>query len=245
MEKPDGSALHKLRSSIREGRFIYFDSFADDEERPIWPTPPFQDFTSFVVEHDWAAAFANATDFSEGDFRIPFEFSCFEFRYSGKRICALVGDTEIGRTMHPIVQTKVGWLLPRATYVYADGKWSPAKALSDDNYGWLVVELGRQVRAICIALEAEAAVTEVVRAPTKLNAARLRRGAFPLVDYHVVSLTRRVRAEPLEGHDTTGHRKRLHFVRGHWRHYPSHKAWIKWHLRGDPDLGFIDKHYKL
>lgn len=37
----------------------------------------------------------------------------------------------------------------------------------------------------------------------------------------------------------------MHFVRGHWRHYEVSKTWIRWHLRGDPDLGFIDKEYRL
>ena len=39
--------------------------------------------------------------------------------------------------------------------------------------------------------------------------------------------------------------KRLHFVRGHWRRYEEHKTWIRWRLRGDPDLGFIDKSYRI
>jgi hypothetical protein len=30
-----------------------------------------------------------------------------------------------------------------------------------------------------------------------------------------------------------------------WRHFVSHKTWIKWTLVGDPDLGFIDKEYRL
>jgi hypothetical protein len=34
-------------------------------------------------------------------------------------------------------------------------------------------------------------------------------------------------------------------TRGHWRHYERHKTWIKWTLVGDPDLGFVDKHYRL
>lgn len=37
----------------------------------------------------------------------------------------------------------------------------------------------------------------------------------------------------------------MHFRRGHWRHYQDHRTWIKWCLVGDPDLGFVDKHYKL
>lgn len=37
----------------------------------------------------------------------------------------------------------------------------------------------------------------------------------------------------------------LHFRRGHWRHYGEYKTWIKWMLVGDPELGFVDKMYKL
>jgi hypothetical protein len=38
---------------------------------------------------------------------------------------------------------------------------------------------------------------------------------------------------------------RLHFRRGHYRHYPNHKLWIRWCLVGNPDLGFIDADYRL
>ncbi len=60
-----------------------------------------------------------------------------------------------------------------------------------------------------------------------------------------------LRIEPLERYLESlaakggSRRTRLHVVRGHWRHYEEHKTWIKWHLRGDPDLGFIQKHYSL
>lgn len=61
----------------------------------------------------------------------------------------------------------------------------------------------------------------------------------------IVDLARRHRiANPAEP-SGNGSRKRLHFRRGHWRHYESMKTWIRWCLAGDPDLGFIDKHYTL
>jgi hypothetical protein len=41
------------------------------------------------------------------------------------------------------------------------------------------------------------------------------------------------------------HSPRLHFRRGHHRHYENYKLWIKWQLVGNPDIGFIDKDYKL
>jgi hypothetical protein len=48
-----------------------------------------------------------------------------------------------------------------------------------------------------------------------------------------------------DGEREPGRKKRLHFRRGHWRHYETHKTWIKWMLVGDPDLGFIEKQYRL
>lgn len=77
----------------------------------------------------------------------------------------------------------------------------------------------------------------------------MRQGKMPLYDYHVVSLAARKRyaarlPEPGD-QDVERRHVRLHFVRGHWRHYENHKVFIKWHMRGDPDLGFIDKEYRL
>ncbi len=243
IEKPDGSVFHKLQSSVFDGRLIMLDEADDDQV--LWPTPPFPDFTSFVVEHDWAAAFANASDFAEGDFKLPFELSCFEFRYSGKRVCALVSDTDAGRMMHPMLMTRVGWLMPPTAFLCKNSEWLPARPLKISPYKWLANELGRQIRALCIGLDAEVAVHEIVRAPHRLNAQRIKSGKLPLVDYHIVSLAHRSRAAALDAGAPSGKHHRLHFVRGHWRHYPTHKTWIKWHLRGDPDLGFIDKHYRL
>lgn len=114
---------------------------------------------------------------------------------------------------------------------------------SDDD-GIMIVAA---IRAICVALEAEVAATEVVRTPHKLNHARERRGRQPIFSYHTVNLARRSRVErlPADADHEPAWRVRLHFRRGHWRHFENHKTWIKWMLVGDPDLGFVDKHYKL
>jgi hypothetical protein len=104
------------------------------------------------------------------------------------------------------------------------------------------------IKAACISLEAKVAEIEVVRAPHKLNAARERRGKLPISDYHIINLARRQQVEPLPlEHKLEAHPRspRLHFRRGHWRHFVNHKTWINWTLVGDPDLGFIDKHYRL
>ena len=53
-------------------------------------------------------------------------------------------------------------------------------------------------------------------------------------------------AVTVEGPGTGTHRSpRLHFRRGHWRHYEDHKTWIRWQMVGNPDLGFVEKQYRL
>lgn len=194
--------------------------------------------TPFLVEHDWAAAFRNARDFDEGDFRLPYDNVMFEFVVCNKTVCALLTTDE-----PPIifVAIKDGWVAVRA----------PNFELEDESLNalrLLIKALEAQVRAISIALDAEVAVKDVVRADDKLNRARTKRGKPPILDYHIIRLSRRERVAPLEYGEEAERRHRsprLHFVRGHWRHFQSHKTWIRWHLRGDPDLGFIDKHYRL
>ena len=122
-------------------------------------------------------------------------------------------------------------------------------------YGWVeqVTEVcervhpqvDKQIRAIAIALDAEVIETECVRAPEKLNKAREKRGEPPLRDYHIVSLAQRHRAAPLPDHERRHRSPRLHFRRGHWRHYEEHRTWVRWTLVGNPDLGFIEKEYRL
>lgn len=72
---------------------------------------------------------------------------------------------------------------------------------------------------------------------------------MPICDHHIVNLSRRSRVKPLEDPLDPDHhitRRRLHFVRGHWRHYENgRKSWLKPFFRGTPDLGFIDKEYRL
>lgn len=189
---------------------------------------------SFLVEHDWRAAFAKSEDFDDGDVKLPFEFCIFEFRVSDHHICIFLTE---GGVVGWFVEVAAGWICGDVSGVVLN--WQA----QNDELNNLLTE---QVRAVCIALDAEVAEKETVRAPEKLQRARMKRGKKPLRDYHVVKLSRKERAAPLEtAGDPTGRHTRLHFVRGHWRHFEKHKTWIRWHLRGDPDLGFIDKHYRF
>jgi hypothetical protein len=87
-----------------------------------------------------------------------------------------------------------------------------------------------------------------VRIPSKLNAARERRGKSPLPDYHIINLANRKRYAPVPEDLRAGDKRnspRLHFRRSHVRHYANYTVRIKWCLVGNPDIGFIDKDYRL
>jgi hypothetical protein len=98
-------------------------------------------------------------------------------------------------------------------------------------------------RAVAIALDAQVAETDVVRAPHRLNAnergvvGRLLR-TITSSNWRAVLALLLCRRRLLSASATA-------FRRGHWRRFPSHKTWIKWTLVDDPDLGFIDKRYRL
>jgi hypothetical protein len=215
---------------------------ASDEAHRSWYRqtlePPYQ---VFLIEHDWAAAFARADEFGDPrvneqgkeiwDFSLPYPDCCFEFQFSGRRLCALVRFDGDRYSWTSVVKTSVGWVF---------------FALSEPEHAAIRDRVKAIVRAVAVALDAEVAETQVIRAPHKLNRARDRRGRAAVADYHVVKLAHRSRVTPLHsgGHNDRSS-VRLHFRRGHWRHFEVHKTWIKWTLVGDPDLGFIDKHYRL
>lgn len=82
------------------------------------------------------------------------------------------------------------------------------------------------------------------------NARRLNEGRAPLLPYRIVTLNlaetrRRTRSIALHQHESP----RLHWRRGHWRVIGrmsefERRTWIKRMLVGDPDKGFVQKHYR-
>lgn len=228
LEKNECSRYHRLQEAA-SAKLIY----GWDKDQKIEPVPTQEDIAAihahcFVIRHDWASAFAG-TEVSAGDIVAPYEQCAFEFRYSGHTVIVIWEQSDEDRAA---VMAEFGEI------------WFALGTINSDHP--LVRAVRDQVRAICISLDAEAATKEVVRAPAALNEKRKKQGKPPLADFHVVDLAKRHRiANPTAGTGEPSHRKRLHFVRGHWRHFETHKTWIKWHLRGNPDLGFIAKHYAL
>lgn len=213
----DVSRLHKLAQALVDRTVA-----AMPKAEVVRAMPA--DVQTFVVGHDWSKLLGDET--KQGDYQLPFDKCAFEFRVSGRNLIVLGQQDD---THHK----------PRLTAFYEtkDGLWL---ALGDAGLStWESF-----VRTICVMLEAEVAVHEVRRVPAKLQAKRATAGKLPMYDYHVLDISRRHRTTGAPGLHT-GAQKRLHFCRGHWRHYPTHRVWIKWCLKGNAELGFVDKGYKI
>jgi hypothetical protein len=222
LERNDCSRLHKVKEANAAGRVI---SGGEDHHVAEVSLPLLALEHTFVVKHDWAAALEGAETGTD-DFQLPYERCAFEFRIGGRTVIVAFGT--------------VGDDMRFTSFIEAGDFWYSAREMTEP-----VAYAYSQVRGICIALDAEVATHSVVRAPHKLNEKRARQGKLPLLDFHVVDLSRRHRVSNGSNHPGAGTRKRLHFRRGHWRHYETSKTWVKWCLVGDPDLGFIQKSYIL
>lgn len=232
-ERISGTRMHDFRTAVLADNLANVQiKFPDALFPGGWST-----IGVFVVEHDWASAFAEAEIENITERRLPFPVCCFELNISGRRVCAFLDQETGGCTA--AVETSVGWTLLNADLGFLMSVGVDVDAL--------LSVVNRQVDAILVALDSGVATTEVIRAPAALNKARARRGKPPIFDYHAVKLARRARAASLPVMSGTPDRAspRLHFRRGHWRQLETYKVWINWTLVGDPDLGFIDKHYRL
>lgn len=214
LQANDVSRLHKLAEAI-DG-----DDVLHEEEAKLDRFP--RDTQTFLVSTEWGSL----ADIEDGaEYRLPYDKCAFEFRIQGRTVIAVMGQDETER--------------PRGSVFYeaACGDWLSLGGI-EDTY-WL-----KQVRGLCVMLDAEVVETQVHSAPHKLNEKREKAGKVPLFDFRVVDLSRKHRTSS-QAALTQGHKKRLHFCRGHWRHYEKHKTWIRWCLKGDPSLGMIAKEYKI
>lgn len=251
LERPGGSFSHHLRQNLLDGEALIFTTYSQANSvihgTKEYETELFDVAQFFVVDHDWAAAFKNASDYADSsEFKLPAEVCAFEFKVSGRSVAMIVAEADGTHFYELMMRGKENWLSfgvacrldESHSEKFHDGTPEPFAKIS--NF------LRPQVKAICVALEAEVAESQVVRAPYKLNRAREKAGRAMLSDYHVVSLSRRTRGAPmLPASGEIKGARRLHFRRGHWRHFESFKTWVRWTLVGNPDLGFVDKEYRL
>lgn len=229
LERNDCSRLHHFQEACRSSRLLGAD--IDDLNNDAEFGAMLQH--TFVVKQDWAGAFEHAEGIDDS-IKLPYTLCAFEFRYNGRNVLAAAFDDEGN--------------IKFTAFIQADDYWVHIAAQRDrleTQHDKIALAIWQQIRAICIALDAEVATHSVVRAPHKLNKKRAADGKIPLADFHVVELARRHRVANPTAAAGQGSKKRMHFRRGHWRHYETSKTWVKWCLVGDPDLGFIQKQYSL
>lgn len=266
LERPGASCVHHVRQAVIDRDTYLFGAQAIDERQLYWPevisyADALAESNCFVVEHNWAAALAGSGAFESGDIRLPYENCVFDFKISSHRVVALV-------TTHPdsnnllmqiTVEWEGTWFFDSAVWCHREGEWRLESygnrhrgsgrlfGTDDSPLSGTAKFVGAQIKAITIALDAEVAETSLVRVSEKLVRNRTKTGRVAPKLYNVVTLARRKRSCPafdsaaLPGCGSV----RLHFRRGHWRHFEEHKTWIRWMLVGNPDIGFVEKEYRL
>jgi hypothetical protein len=153
-------------------------------------------------------------------------------------------DNEI--VMQLAIDSFFGWFLSHNLYRHNGGQWDVlqgGQTIRDDKLEHLVELVGNQIRAACIALDADVAATTLVR-ESYVGKERDAK-EYPEYEFYTINIASRSRAEALQAHGAAKGTKRLHFRRGHWRHFAASKTWVRWCLVGNPELGFIDKQYRL
>lgn len=97
--------------------------------------------------------------------------------------------------------------------------------------------------AACIALiNSPRVVTMHEENFDRLNVKREKAGKLPLLGYTVVDLNKEIK-DALKGEKHTDEKRRLHFVRGHFKVRKTGVFWWNPHTAGSKELGFVEKEY--
>lgn len=220
----DVSRVHSLNEAMMAGGLVDASKawMADAQDALL-----FKPMKTFVINRDWTQVMGG-DDWWDAEIMLPFPHCTFEFILDGLPVIQVCMQNEDGELIVlPCVQAHGRWMALES---------EAAKKAPTLQFAWKLVV------ACCVALEAEVLAHEVVRAPHKLNSKREKQGKTPMMDFHVIDLKRRGRADRPSEVEPSRH-VRLHFRRGHWRHYEDHKTWIKWQLVGDPSIGIVQSRY--
>jgi hypothetical protein len=207
-----------------------------------------------LVNHNWSALLQSA-DLSGGSasdpsYRLPYPITVFEFFFTGgvHAICVAMQPPEVDNitaATHFRMPSKV-WFKAETEVVYDHhGVLKDSGQLEGSPLIKAYDLITKNIFAISVMLEAEVAVATSVREAYKRNRERPIRKELPGMSHHIVSLASRARSARSDFPGEERRSPRLHFRRGHWRHFSNHRTWIKWQLVGNPDLGFIEKEYSL
>lgn len=254
LERPTGSSLHHLMDYDR------------DHEMPKNLTGWFDKVQTVLVENDWGAAVPEI----DGEWRVPFEYICWEFRISGVRVLVFTEADREPNVMWCVYGADGHWVVDDYRYELGCAALPRGIARSGvdaQEFRRVAKMCYDTIRASCIMLDAQVAHHEHVEASPKLAARRAKEGRAPLRDHYVVRLLHndqrahhRVRSAGASAGGVTRAPQRGHWRKGTWVHYDDQdsgqvqyaneggfmvsKTWRRWHFAGDPK-NIIHKEYRL
>jgi hypothetical protein len=241
IQVPETPVMHQMMKQLQLTKVIA------DFDKNTSEIAEGMDTQSIIIDTDWAAL-VNAE--SGGEWHVPFDEQAFEFKISGLRVIAIIiCDNAIAHMAIIVRSPQKDWWPIGESYEMGPDKAKRVSGFVNSPNTQLANFLHSQIRAACITLDADVTTRETIRAPHAPSNPRRDRIPLPDISYHVIKLARRYRADPTERPaGEPGDKRsspRLHFRRGHWRHYSNHKTWVKWMLVGDRDLGIVRKDYVL
>lgn len=88
---------------------------------------------------------------------------------------------------------------------------------------------------------------QIIKEPKKLSKARVKRGAMPMYEYHVLDIHLNAIGSQFNilRTDKRGVTPRLHVCRGHYKQLKTGLYWWTAHMRGKKELGVIEKDYRV
>jgi hypothetical protein len=261
LEHPQGSSYHHLVDYDTKRNAPTGDNMLDIER--MYGPPQI-----FVVERDWARAFAGYE--LEGECPMPFDHCCFEFRISGVRVLAFVREEQgIGTLLYSVYGRGGTWVVDDYCYVVEGSLMTPHKhhpevRLDRREFPRVNRLVWDNIRVACIMVDANVAErTPRIASPALVKRRVQERRAAPR-NHYVVDLKRRVRyvqtARTAGGTPSGRAPQRGHFRRGNYFYYDDvdsgkqpwmnpggfwiSRTWRSWYFAGDPD-NIIEREYLL
>lgn len=222
----------------------------------------------FLVDYNASKLLAERVDDDGESWTLPFDKTVFEFLIGKMPVVVLASVHEAawiektGNSMSFTICARTHrWFYYQLKVVNGELKHALPDEQARREYSAMGLErqafasalshfVIKQIEAVCVLLDVGLFETDVVRASKTANNKRLRNGKTPFFDHHElkVKLTRASAAVDPVGNSGEPS-VRLHIRRGHWHHFHTKEGkvrkWLKAMWVGDPDLGFVDKIYRL
>lgn len=245
MHRPVSSALHQALAAVYGDRAIHW-----------------LDAQVILVGYDVARLFREKVTSSGEGFLLPFDNTVFEFLVDGRPFLAMWSLLEgVNRLALLSRQDSGNWLAIQ--FNDKSGRWALTVQSAEEEAAVKAAPAAEraawnawfqfayeQIDAICTALEVGLFESVRKRVSPQLNADRARKGKLPLFGFHELRV-------PLDRRQPTHQRLsgeqngsiRLHIRRRHSHRFHTRRGLVTKVLPamwvGNPDLGFVDKHYRL